>query len=122
MVLWYNILDVAKLNAYISFTAQHSGYMGGVSSARRLFIKEQRSRHVRYEVTHEWHTKTPQVLYIIDAVGNYGLGWHSDTKEHQSQREKKSFKRLKLVDGVHNAPGLCARSTNTVIICDTCKS
>ena len=40
MVLWYNMLDIATLNAYTSFTSQHPGYMSGISNARRLFIKE----------------------------------------------------------------------------------
>lgn len=39
MVLWYNMLDVATLNAYINFTEQHPDCMGGVNNARRLFIK-----------------------------------------------------------------------------------
>ncbi|KAI4823560.1 hypothetical protein KUCAC02_012620 [Chaenocephalus aceratus] len=29
MVLWHNVLDVATLNAFTSYTAQHPGYMGG---------------------------------------------------------------------------------------------
>ena len=40
MVLWHNVLDVATLNAYTNFTAQLPDYMGGVTNARRLFIKE----------------------------------------------------------------------------------
>src|SRR4029434_430047 len=40
MVLWHNVLDVATLNAYTNFTAQHPDYMGGVTNARQLFIKE----------------------------------------------------------------------------------
>ncbi|KAI4815178.1 hypothetical protein KUCAC02_005335, partial [Chaenocephalus aceratus] len=40
MVLWHNVLDVATLNAFTSYTAQHPGYMGVVTNARRLFIKE----------------------------------------------------------------------------------
>ena len=40
MVLWHNVLDVATLNAYTNFTAQHPDYMGGVTNAQRLFIKE----------------------------------------------------------------------------------
>lgn len=40
MVLWYNMLDVATLNAYTNFSAQHPDYMGGVTNGRQLFIKE----------------------------------------------------------------------------------
>uniref|UniRef100_G3N7D4 PiggyBac transposable element-derived protein domain-containing protein n=1 Tax=Gasterosteus aculeatus TaxID=69293 RepID=G3N7D4_GASAC len=35
MVLWYNIIDIATLNAYTFFTAQHPEF-----NARRLFLKE----------------------------------------------------------------------------------
>lgn len=40
MVLWYNILDVACLNAYIIFTSQHPDFHPKQSHKRRLFIKE----------------------------------------------------------------------------------
>lgn len=41
LVLWYNVLDVASLNAYTNFTAQHhSDYMGAVTNAQRLLSKE----------------------------------------------------------------------------------
>lgn len=37
MVLWYNMLDVATLNASTSFTLQHAGYLSGIRNAHRLF-------------------------------------------------------------------------------------
>ncbi|XP_029108964.1 piggyBac transposable element-derived protein 4-like [Scleropages formosus] len=40
MVLWYNVLDVATLNAYTFFTSQHPECYRGVPSARRHFLKE----------------------------------------------------------------------------------
>ena len=40
MVLWYNILDIATLNAYTFFTAQHPEFKSGITNARRLFLKE----------------------------------------------------------------------------------
>ncbi|KAJ8415638.1 hypothetical protein AAFF_G00426180 [Aldrovandia affinis] len=39
-VLWYNLLDIATLNAYTLFAAQHPDFNTGVTSARRLFLKE----------------------------------------------------------------------------------
>uniref|UniRef100_UPI00358F8AC9 piggyBac transposable element-derived protein 4-like n=1 Tax=Myxine glutinosa TaxID=7769 RepID=UPI00358F8AC9 len=40
MVMWYNLLDVATLNAYVLYTAQHPEFMQGLMHKRRLFIKE----------------------------------------------------------------------------------
>ncbi|XP_060905369.1 piggyBac transposable element-derived protein 1-like [Labrus mixtus] len=60
MVLWYNMLDVATLNAYTNFTAQHSDYMGGVNNARWLFIKELGKELV---MPHGGHAQTPKAYY-----------------------------------------------------------
>ena len=40
MATWYNVLDVASLNAYILFTAKHPKFHHGVSYKRRLFLRE----------------------------------------------------------------------------------
>ncbi|XP_054866815.1 piggyBac transposable element-derived protein 4-like [Amphiprion ocellaris] len=40
LVLWYNMLDVATLNAYTNYTLEHPDYHAGLSHTRRLFIKE----------------------------------------------------------------------------------
>ncbi|KAJ8409222.1 hypothetical protein AAFF_G00234200 [Aldrovandia affinis] len=34
MVLWYNLLDVATLNAYTIFMVLHPSFMGGVNNTR----------------------------------------------------------------------------------------
>ena len=40
MVLWYNMLDAAVMNAYTLFIGVHPEYMNGVNDKRRLFLKE----------------------------------------------------------------------------------
>lgn len=40
MVLFYNIVDIAALNAFIVFKKEHPDYQKGVPHARRLFLKE----------------------------------------------------------------------------------
>jgi len=40
MAMWYNVVDVACLNAYILFTAKHPKFHHGVSYKRRLFLRE----------------------------------------------------------------------------------
>ncbi|KAJ8401900.1 hypothetical protein AAFF_G00374810 [Aldrovandia affinis] len=39
MVLWHNLIDVAMLNAYTIFKAQHPGDLGGQNDTWRCFIK-----------------------------------------------------------------------------------
>uniref|UniRef100_UPI00358EDC05 piggyBac transposable element-derived protein 4-like n=1 Tax=Myxine glutinosa TaxID=7769 RepID=UPI00358EDC05 len=40
MVMWYNVMDVAHLNAYVLFTSQHPEFHPGANYKRRLFLKE----------------------------------------------------------------------------------
>ena len=40
LIMWYNMLDVAALNAFVVFTDQHPEYESGKSHKRRLFLKE----------------------------------------------------------------------------------
>ncbi|KAL6455001.1 hypothetical protein MHYP_G00102710 [Metynnis hypsauchen] len=69
MVLWFNVLDVATLNAYTNFTAQHPDYMGGASNARRLFIKELGKELVMPHMKRRMEG-TPQLQkHIIEAMG-----------------------------------------------------
>ncbi|KAL7833250.1 hypothetical protein SRHO_G00302680 [Serrasalmus rhombeus] len=40
MVLWYNMIDIATLNAYSFFRAQHPEFSTGITDARRHFLTE----------------------------------------------------------------------------------
>ncbi|KAL7837048.1 hypothetical protein SRHO_G00267590 [Serrasalmus rhombeus] len=40
MVLWYNMIDIATLNAYSFFRAQHPEFSTGITNARRHFLTE----------------------------------------------------------------------------------
>lgn len=40
MTLWYNMIDVATLNAYTFFKAQHPEFYSGITNARRRFLTE----------------------------------------------------------------------------------
>lgn len=51
MVLWYNMLDVATLNAYTNVSAQHPDYMGGVTNG------------TTYEEAHVGHAPPPKAYY-----------------------------------------------------------
>ena len=38
--MWYNVVDVASLNAYVLFTAQHPEFGQGLTYKRRLFLSK----------------------------------------------------------------------------------
>lgn len=40
MVIFYNMIDIAALNAFIAFTKEHPNYQKDVSHKRRIFLKE----------------------------------------------------------------------------------
>lgn len=40
MLMWYNMLNIAIVNFYTMFIAQHPGFMGGGPNTQRLFMKE----------------------------------------------------------------------------------
>ena len=76
MVLWHNVLDVATINAFTNFTAQHPDYMGGVTNARRLFIKELGKAvmpHMKRRMEGTPHLQT----HITEAMGKM---WVKKTK------------------------------------------
>ena len=58
MVLWYNMLDVAVMNAYTLFKGVHPEYMKGVNHKRRLFLKELVKELVIPHMT--WRQKQPR--------------------------------------------------------------
>ena len=85
MVLWHNMLDVATLNAFTNYTAQHPGYMGGVTNARQLFIKELGKElvmpHMRRRMEGTAHLQT----HITEAMGRCGLTRAATTQSREGQ-------------------------------------
>ncbi|KAL2095507.1 hypothetical protein ACEWY4_010226 [Coilia grayii] len=90
MVLWYNMLDVATLNAYTSFTTQHPGYMGGVNNARRLFIKELGKELVMPHMKRRMESTPTLQKHIFEAMGRCGLEKQSiaTTQLQESTRQE----------------------------------
>ncbi|KAE8289463.1 hypothetical protein D5F01_LYC11164 [Larimichthys crocea] len=95
MVLWYTMLDVATLNAYTSFTAQHPGYMGGVSNARRLFIKELGKELVMPHMKRRMEGTPKLQKHIIEAMGRCQLKKQNPatTQPQESTRQEGQRKR-----------------------------
>lgn len=129
MVLWHNVLDVATLNAFTSYTAQHPGYMGGVTNARRLFIKELGKElvmpHMRRRMEGTSHLQT----HITEAMERCGLKKVS-TATTQPQEGQVKRKRCKICPTAKDrkASSWCSKCTSpvckehkhVVVICEAC--
>ena len=73
MVLWHNVLDVAALNVYTNFTAQHPDDMGGVTNARRLFIKELGKELVKPHMKRRMEGMRHLQKHITETMGRCGI-------------------------------------------------
>ncbi|KAJ4934868.1 hypothetical protein JOQ06_007649, partial [Pogonophryne albipinna] len=115
MVLWHNVLDVATLNAFTSYTAQHPGYMGGVTNARRLFIKELGKElvmpHMRRRMEGTSHLQT----HITEAMERCGLKKVSAATT-QPQEGQVKRKRCKICPTAKDrkASSWCSKCTSPV--------
>ncbi|KAI4804290.1 hypothetical protein KUCAC02_025921 [Chaenocephalus aceratus] len=129
MVLWHNVLDVATLNAFTSYTAQHPGYMGSVTNARRLFIKELGKElvmpHMRRRMEGTSHLQT----HITEAMERCGLKEVSAATT-QPQEGQVKRKRCKICPTAKDRKAsswcskctspVCKEHTHVVVICEAC--
>lgn len=126
MVLWYNMLDVATLNVYTNFTAQHPDYVGGVSNARRLFIKELGKELIMPHMK-RCMDGTPKLQKQIEAMGRYGLkktkhSHHPATRGHptggpkevEEVRDLPSFERQKSQQLMFPVHQTCVQGAQTL--------
>ena len=73
MVLWYNMLDVATLNAYTSFITQDPGYMGGVNNADFSLGSWEKSLLAMPYMKRHMEGMPKLQKHIIEAMGRCGL-------------------------------------------------
>lgn len=136
MVLWYNMLDVATLNAYTNFTAQHPYYMGGVNNARRLFIKDLGKELVMPHMKRRMEGSPKLQKHIIEAMGRCGLTKQSTatTQQQESTRQEGQRKRKRCVicpvSKDRKVSSWCSQCTSPVckehkhqvVICEMCQN
>lgn len=72
MVLWYNMLDVATLNAYSIFKAQHPNDKGGIPE-RRLFLRELSRELILPQMQQRLEGNGSLNSTIIDAMQRCGV-------------------------------------------------
>ncbi|XP_057685155.1 piggyBac transposable element-derived protein 4-like [Corythoichthys intestinalis] len=130
MVLWYNMLDIATLNAYTSFNAEQPGYFAGVTNARRLFIKELGKELVMPHMKSRLEGTPTLQKHIIEAMGRCGIEKQSSTGPQEDKGTAKR-KRCAICPSAKDqkASSCCSRCKKpvckehncTVVIFDTCE-
>ncbi|XP_026079604.1 uncharacterized protein LOC113056899 [Carassius auratus] len=73
MLLWYNMLDIAIVNSYSIFIAQHPSFTGGGHNTQRLFIKEIVKELVMPQI-HRRREESPGLsMIILEAMDRCGM-------------------------------------------------
>ncbi|KAL7877378.1 hypothetical protein SRHO_G00040280 [Serrasalmus rhombeus] len=83
MVLWYNMIDIATLNAYSFFRAQHPEFSTGITNARRHFLTELSKDLVTLHMKSRLEGTPNLPTYITEAMGRCGV-----TKTANQQQER----------------------------------
>lgn len=130
MAPWYNILDIATMNAYTFFTAQHPEFKSGITNARRLFLnelsKEVVTPHMRSRLEGRPRLQTP----IIEAMRRCGVTKATTQPEERSRQGQQKRKRCEICPsnkdrkvssqcGKCNAP-VCNDPSQKQVICHNC--
>lgn len=132
MVLWYNVLDVATLNAYTIFTAHHPDYMGGVTNARRLFLKELVKELVMPYMKRRLEGMPLLQSHIIEAMGRCGIEKQNTRPQEDIRQEGQSKrKRCRICPAAKDRKvsswcsqctrPVCKEHKHVVVICEACK-
>ncbi|KAJ8402986.1 hypothetical protein AAFF_G00359020 [Aldrovandia affinis] len=88
MVLWYDLLDIATLNAYTLFTARHPDFHTGVASARRLFLKELSKELVTPHMKSRLEGFPQLQTQIVEAMGRCGVTKATTQPQERSRQGK----------------------------------
>lgn len=84
-MLWYNLLDVAILNAYAISMAQSPNFMGCVNNTRRLFIKKLVKEFVIPHMQRHMEGHSHLAKVITGAMRRCGVMKESHTTTTQPQ-------------------------------------
>lgn len=73
MVLWYNMIDVATLNAYSFFSAQHPEFYTGIINGRWHFLTELSKELVTPHKKSRLEGTPTLPTYITESMGRCGV-------------------------------------------------
>ncbi|KAK1155374.1 piggyBac transposable element-derived protein 4-like [Acipenser oxyrinchus oxyrinchus] len=85
MVLWYNALDGASLNAHLLYTSEHPECRQGLTHKRRLFLQEL----VREKVTPHMRSRLEGSPGLQKSLEKCGVAMQAHTAHSQEQGQPK---------------------------------
>ncbi|KAL7856775.1 hypothetical protein SRHO_G00156740 [Serrasalmus rhombeus] len=96
MVLWHNLIDIATLNAYTFFTAQHPEFKSGITNARRLFLKELSKDLVKPHMRNRLEGCPQLQTPIIKAMERCGVTKATTQPQERSREGQPKRKRCQI--------------------------
>ncbi|XP_051508182.1 uncharacterized protein LOC127414289 isoform X1 [Myxocyprinus asiaticus] len=132
-LLWYNMLDVAVVNSYSIFIAQHPNFLSSGHSMQRLFMKELVKELVMPQM-HRRCEETPKLpKTILEAMKICGVvkSWPGITSQLQEQSDlRKNRKRCSYCRATrdrkvsttcsHCSAPVCKDHSGMLVICCQC--
>ncbi|CAK6971030.1 piggyBac transposable element-derived protein 4-like [Scomber scombrus] len=94
MLLWYNMINIATLNAYSFFKAQHPEFDAGITNARWRFLTELSNELVTPYMRSRMEGNPCLPAYITETMGRCGTtkAIQSQERSRQGQQKRKRSK------------------------------
>ncbi|KAL7837320.1 hypothetical protein SRHO_G00270310 [Serrasalmus rhombeus] len=96
MVLWYNMIDIATLNAYSFFRAQHPEISTGITNARRHFLTELSKDLVTPHMKSRLEGTPNLPTYITEAMGRCGVTKTANQQQERGTEGRQKRKRCQM--------------------------
>lgn len=96
MVLWYNMIDIATLNVYSFFRAQHPDISTGITNARRHFLTELSKELVTPHMKSRLEGTPNLPTYITEAMGRCGVTKAANQQQERSTEGQQKRKRCQM--------------------------
>ncbi|KAL7852535.1 hypothetical protein SRHO_G00183200 [Serrasalmus rhombeus] len=96
MVLWYNMIDIATLNAYSFFRAQHPEFSTGITDARRHFLTELSKDLVTLHMKSRLEGTLNLPTCITEAMGRCGVTKTANQQQERGTEGRQKRKRCQM--------------------------
>ena len=96
MVLWYNMIDVATLNGYSFFRAQHPEFSTGITNARWHFLTELSKEFVTPHMKSRLEGNPNLPTCITEAMGRCGVTKAANQQQERSTEGQQKRKRCQM--------------------------
>ncbi|CAK6951079.1 piggyBac transposable element-derived protein 4-like [Scomber scombrus] len=119
MLLWYNMIDIASLNAYSFFNAQHPEFDVGITNAGLRFLTELSNEFVTPYMRSRLEGNPCLPTYITEAMGRCGTTKAAIQSQERSRQGQQKRKRCKMCPRNKNrkASNSCWKCSDPVCTC-----